>query len=465
MNPVAGPSFPTVVCRDQGPSKEEGSARDRPNLGSGRLLQNRNFLRLFAAGLASVGGSAIAQVCLIWIIATDTGSSLDVAYYAIAAVSAGIAFSLVGGGLVDRYDRRKLMIVADLSRAATVGGLFLSLDIFGFRLGAVLVAAFVVSAFSTVFNPAEQAITPILVEPGRVANANGLIQSTRNVASFVGAAVAGALIVSVGALAGVGYNAVTFLVSGILVAQIVLPRTVFPAPLAGAKGFAGAGTFVREMREGLAWLRQSVGLLQLTVSAGFFNFFSAIYTTFIVFYATVALHGSAVEFATLVGLELAGSAAGALLVGRTNGVRYAGKAWLLGFGAFQGAMLALLALVPNVGLAYALVFTMGLAGAYAGTAWLSYAQLTVPTEMQGRYFGIDSLGSWVMIPVGQLAGGVLIASVGVSETYLIAGIGWIVCGLVFLAPRSLWRLGYRTTVRNGASDSGRTGSHAENRPS
>ncbi|MFZ1022922.1 MAG: MFS transporter, partial [Thermoplasmata archaeon] len=395
----------------------------------------------------------------------DTGSSLDVAYYGIAAVIAGIMFSLVGGALVDRYDRRRLMIVADLSRAATVGGLFISLELFGFRLGAILVAAFVVSAFSTVFNPAEQAITPTLVEPGRVANANGLIQSTRNVASFVGAAIAGALIVSVGALAGVGYNAVTFLVSGILVAQIVLPRTVFSVPPVGALGFGGVRTFVRQLREGFAWLRQSVGLLELTISAGFFNFFSTIFASFIVFYATVALHGSAVQFAALVGLELAGSAGGALLVGRTNGVRFAGKAWLLGFGSFQGAMLALLALVPNVELAYALVFTMGLAGAYAGTAWLSYAQLTVPTELQGRYFGIDSLGSWVMIPVGQLAGGLLIATVGVSETYLIAGIGWIISGLVFLVPRALWRLGYRATDRIAASDSGTSGSLAENRSS
>jgi Transmembrane secretion effector len=462
---VVGPDSDRIARENPAAPKEDGPPRFGPNPKSGLLLQNRNFLRLFAAGIASVGGSAIAQVCLIWIIATDTGSSLDVAYYAIAAVTAGIAFSLVGGAFVDRYDRRRLMIVADLSRAATVGGLFVSLDLFGFRLGAVLVAAFVVSAFSTVFNPAEQAITPILVEPARVATANGLIQSTRNVASFVGAAVAGVLIVSVGALAGVGYNALTFLVSGILIAQIALPRTVFPLPPGGTRGFAGVGSFVRQMREGFAWLRQSVGLLQLTISAGFFNFFSTIYGTFIVFYATVALHGSAVQFAVLVGLELAGSAAGALLVGRTNGVRFAGKAWLLGFGSLQGAMLAMLALVPNVGVAYVLVFTMGLAGAYAGTAWLSYAQLAVPTEMQGRYFGIDSLGSWVMIPVGQLAGGLLIASVGISETYLIAGVGWLIAGIVFLAPRSLWRLGYRATARTAVSDSGTSGSPAENQPS
>jgi hypothetical protein len=456
--PVIGPILPPSLAPDPAPHSS-----NPPH--SGQLFQNSNFLRLFAAGIASVSGAAIAQVCLIWMIVEQTGSSLDVAYYGIAAVAAGISFSLLGGAIVDRYDRRRLMIVADFSRVATVAGLFVSLELFGFRLGAILLATFVVSAFSTVFNPAEQAITPTLVDPGRVANANGLIQSTRNVASFVGAAVAGGLIVSVGALAGVGYNAATFLVSGILVAQIVLPRTVFAAPPAGARGFGAATVFARQMREGFTWLRQSVGLLELTVSAGFFNFFNTIFGTFLVFYATVALHGSAVQFAALVGLELAGSAAGALLVGRTNGVRFAGKAWVLGYGSVQGAMLALLALLPNAVLADGLVFAMGLIGAYAGTAWLSYAQLAVPPELQGRYFGIDGLGSWVMIPVGQLVGGVLIASIGVSETYLIAGVGWIVAGLAFLAPRALWRLGYRVTDQSAASDSGTNGSRAENRPS
>ena len=126
-----------------------------------RLFLNRNFLRLFAAGIASVSGASIAQVCLIWIIVADTGSALHRRARTPSRPSAGIAFSLVGGTLADRYDRRRLMVLADFSRAVTVAVLFVSLDVFGFRLGATLIASFVAAAFSTVFNPSEQAITPV----------------------------------------------------------------------------------------------------------------------------------------------------------------------------------------------------------------------------------------------------------------------------------------------------------------
>ncbi|MFZ1023171.1 MAG: hypothetical protein WAN87_03450, partial [Thermoplasmata archaeon] len=72
---MAGPDSLRAVRTKTALTTDDGTARDRPNAGSGLLHQNRNFLRLFAAGIASVGGSAIAQLCLIWIIVTDTGSS------------------------------------------------------------------------------------------------------------------------------------------------------------------------------------------------------------------------------------------------------------------------------------------------------------------------------------------------------------------------------------------------------
>ena len=183
-------------------------------------------------------------------------------------------------------------------------------------------------------------------------------------------------------------------------------------------------------------------MFQLTISATFFNFFSTVFGTFLVFYATELLHGSALVFAALLAVNVAGSGAGAVLVGRLGGVRYAGKAWVLLYGVVASGLLIVLALFPATALALALVFAIGMASAFAGTSWLTLAQLVVPTEMQGRYFGIDGLGSWVIIPVGTILGGVLIADVGIGETYLIAGVGWFVAGLVFLVPRALWRLGY-----------------------
>ncbi|MFZ0830092.1 MAG: MFS transporter [Thermoplasmata archaeon] len=403
------------------------------------LFRNAPFVKLFSAGVASVLGSTAAQVCLVWLIFVNTHSSIDIAYLGVVGITAGIAFSLIGGTLVDRYDRRTLMIISDFARAAMTFILVLILVRYGFNLGAILVEEFVVSTLTVVFNPAEQAFIPAVVGGRDLPDANGLVRASRNAAGFVGASVGGVLIVTLGSIPGVAVMGATFLVSGVLITLISRHRGALSALTLSARRGA---RFTGDLREGFAWLYQSTGLFQLTISATFFNFFSTVFGTFLVFYATELLHGSALVFAALLAVNVAGSGAGAVLVGRLGGVRYAGKAWVLLYGVVASGLLIVLALFPATALALALVFAIGMASAFAGTSWLTLAQLVVPTEMQGRYFGIDGLGSWVIIPVGTILGGVLIADVGIGETYLIAGVGWFVAGLVFLVPRALWRLGY-----------------------
>ncbi len=417
------------------------SAAAMPGAGGtyGALFRNAPFLKLFSAGVGSVLGAAAAQVCLVWLIFSATHSSIDIAYLGLVGAVSAIAFSLLGGGLVDRYDRRRLMILSDLARAAMTVALVLVLVVYGFNLGAILAEELVVSAFTVVFNPAEQSFLPAVVSGRDLPDANGLVRSSRNAASFVGASAGGALIVTIGAVPGVAIMAATFLSSGILISLISRDRNAVPAVSPGARPRA---RFIGDLREGFTWLYRSPGLFQLTVSATFFNFFSTVLGTFLVFYATELLHGSALVFAGLLAVSVAGNGVGALLVGRVGAVRYAGKAWVIAYGVVSAGLLILLARFPALPLALPLLFAIGLCGSFAGTAWLTVAQLIVPTEMQGRYFGIDGLGSWAIIPVGTILGGVLIATVGVGETYLLAGVGWFLAGLVFLIPRALWNLGY-----------------------
>ncbi|MCI4347318.1 MAG: MFS transporter [Thermoplasmata archaeon] len=403
------------------------------------LLRNAPFLKLLSAGVGSVFGGAAAQVCLIWLIFAATHSSIDIAYLGVVGSLSAIAFSLIGGTLVDRYDRRRLMILSDFARAAMTGVLVLVLVVYGFNLVAILVEEFVVSAFTVVFNPAEQSLIPALVPGQDLADANGLARSSRNAAGFVGASAGGALIVTLGALPGVAAMAGTFLLSGILISLIAPVRSFLPAL---SSGLRRGGRFLGDLREGFVWLYRSPGLFQLTISATFFNFFSTVFGTFLVFYATGLLHGSALVFGGLLAVNVAGNGLGALLVGRLGAVRYAGKAWVVPYGVVSAGFVILLAEFPSLPLALPLVFAIGLFSSFAGTAWLSVAQLLVPMEMQGRYFGIDGLGSWAIIPVGTILGGLLIASVGIGETYLLAGVGWLLAGLLFLIPRAMWRLGY-----------------------
>jgi MFS family permease len=402
-----------------------------------RLFRNGAFLRVFTAGLGSVAGSSIATVCIVWIVFIATGSALDVALVAVSAMAGNILFSVFGGTLVDRYDRRRLMVLSDAVRAVALAAIVVVFAVRGFNLPALLGASFVVGALTVLFNPAEQAILPSLVAADTLADANGLVRSSRSALMFVGASVGGVLIVTVGALSGLAVNAATFAVSAALLVGLRTSAPAVPSRL------LPPGSYFRDLRAGFAWLWQATGFLELTFSATFFNFCSSLVATFLVFFATDVLHGSAFVYALLLAVEVGGNGVGALLVGRTGAVRWAGRAWTIPYGIVSGTVALVLVLVPAVPVAVAALFALGVLGGFAGTAWLSAAQLLVPPELQGRYFGIDNLGSVAIIPAAQIGGAFLILALGVREAYLVTAVLWVVAGAAFLVPRALWNLGVR----------------------
>jgi MFS family permease len=427
-----------------------------------RLLATPAYSRVFSAGLGSTLGSGIAAICLVWIVFTSTGSALDVAFLGTAWLVGAILFSVFGGALVDRYDRRRLMIAADVARALAMTAVVVVLELHGFELVTILAAEFVVGAFTTIFNPAEQAIIPALVDTPLVADANGLVRSSRSAAQFVGASVGGVLIVSLGPVTGLAVNAATFAVSALLLFGMTV------RPILGVEQRVKPG-YLADVRDGFRWLVQARGFLELTLSATFFNFCGGLVGTFLVVFVTILLHGSALVFALLLALEVAGTGLGSLLVSRTGGVRRAGRSWTIGAGVASGAVAVALALFPSVPVALVSLFLIGLFGGYAGTAWLTAAQLLVPTEMQGRYFGIDALGSIAIIPAAQIGGALLIEAYGVQWTYLGTAILWVIVGVAFLFPTALATLGYpppplsSVTPQSDGAAPGTSGSPGGNR--
>ena len=404
-----------------------------------RLLHNGAYVRIFSAGLGSVAGQAITAVCLVWIVYQSTHSALDVGLLGASNVVAAILFSVFTGAWVDRHDRRLLMILSDFSRAAAMGFVVLYLTLRGFDLIPVIVAYAIVGAFSTLFNPAEQALVPAIVGDLDVANANGLVRSSRSTLQFVGTSIAGVLIVTFGGDAGLAVNSVTYLLSGALILGIHMPAS----SIARSRPSPAGASYLSDVSAGFRWLWRAKGFLQLTFSAAFFNFSSNLVMTFLVIFVALTLHGSALLYAFLLAALVAGGALGALLVGPTHGERWAGRAWVIPYGTVSGGVWLVLVLFPSTPVALVSLFAFGVLSGYAGTAWLTAAQLLVPAEMQGRYFGIDNLGSIVILPVAEIGGAFLVTAYGIGPTYLVIALIWIISGLVFLAPRSLWNLGYR----------------------
>jgi len=352
---------------------------------------------------------------------------------------ASILLSLVGGTLVDRQNRQRLMILSDLSRALGLAILAAYLYLAGFSLLLVLAVSFVLGTFSTIFNPAQRAVIPTILKPEEVADANGLVQVATSIFQSVASAAGGAIVAVIGVVAALGVNSITFVVSASLITSMTLGSLARPKMTESR--VTASGGFVSDAADGIRYISSNKGLLYLTVSAGFLNLFIAMLSPFIVVYAANALNGGAVVYGSLLAAMAIGMGPGALLVGRTKAVAHAGVIWGA-TGLLFGVAILSLTFTRSFIVALALFLAVGVISGYANVTWLSVVQLIVPSEMQGRYFGVDQLGSFAVIPVGQVIGAFIIQSLSIQTDFLIAAVGVCVTSFVFLLSKEMRSVGY-----------------------
>ena len=411
--------------------------------GTLHVLRNKNFARLFAAGATSIAGFSIGQVALTIVVYNNTGgSALDISYIGVSFTVASVLFSLLAGVMVDRYERRILMVISDLIRATSLVVLIVYLIVSGFSLAVVLGVAFVLGSFTTLFQPAERALTPSVVGQEEIANANALVQTSNSMLQFSASAVGGVIAVVAGVLVAFGLNAATFLVSATLIAGV----GGFAKKGAQAQDESQRRSMLQDLREGFSYIASNRGLLWLTISAGAGNFFLSMALQFFINYAEGPLHGNGATYGVITGLFALGWAPGAYASTRLRTARYAGLTWIV-VGIFVGGCLAGMYLLPYLVPVLILAFGAGTGLGMGVTTWLTAVQLIVPTEMQGRYFGLDQLGSFAVIPLGQLLGGVLITATSVNFDYLVAGIGTAASAGVFLLSPSLRNLGWKQEIK------------------
>jgi hypothetical protein len=417
-------------------------------VGAVAVLRRPNFRKLWVGSVTSAAGTAIGSIIITWLIYSATRSAIAISLLGIVQFLPTLAFGLFAGALVDRLDRRRLMVACDVARAVAFGGLALFVLVVGVNVGLLIAITFVVAAFSTVFRPATNATIPRILGPNEVADGNGLLQGGATIAQFLGSPVGGVVLVTAGAVAGLALNALTFAVSGTLLVLMAIPAG---APAAGAAGVGAAGgdprrsSLLAEVSEGLRYLRSQKALLIITFIAMFANFFLSIWGGFTVVYVAVQLHQGATGFGILTAATTAGFAVGALLPSRVHADRAPGT-WLQLTWGLMGVFIVGIALTSSFALATVFEFSAGLLLAFGNTTWLTGVQRTVPDALLGRYFATDEAGSFAMIPAGVAVGGVVVVLFGISAAYLLAGIGDLAAGAILFASPSVWRWGRPTTA-------------------
>src|SRR5215211_8930213 len=186
-----------------------------------KLLRQRNFGLLWFAGLISMIGDWVLFIALPIYTYNLTQSSLATGIMFMVGTLPRILFGSIAGVYVDRWDRQRTMVVADLSRAVLV--LLLLLVRSADSIWIVYLVAFIESIVSQFFGPAENALLPQLVDESQLVTANSLNSLNNNLARLAGPALGGILLGSFGFQNVVLIDSLSFLLSGIMIAWIVQP--------------------------------------------------------------------------------------------------------------------------------------------------------------------------------------------------------------------------------------------------
>lgn len=348
----------------------------------------------------------------------------------------GIALGLFAGVLADRYNRRNLMVTADLARMSTMAVLATLLFFAGFSLVLVLAAMVLVYTFSALFNPASQAILPRIIERGTLEEANGALAAFQQVGSTTGAALGGILVATVGPVVGLGANAVTYALSATFLIQIA-----FSAGQAVRSGPASERSMRRDLVEGMTYMRTHRPILEVTLGFMPGNLLFTMVMGFLVVYASVRYGGNPLVYGYLATGVAGGAAVGALAIGRWKVRRKVGL--LYGICVLvQSGTVAVLALTDVVAVSITAAVTLGIIIGLINTAFFATMQSIVPNEMLARVLSIDSVGSFVGIPAGLLLGGLLAARYGIIDSYLIAAVGLLGNAVLLLALPGVRHMGY-----------------------
>ena len=385
---------------------------------------SRNFRLIWTGQVVSVVGDGMQRIALLWW-ARQTGGNGRLTAVALATMLPAILGSPFGGWLADRFDRRRLMIVADAARVAIVS--VLAVMIIDHRNAAWLVCALVCAAAigTAVFDPTYAATVPSLLEPEHRPAANGLNMANSAVGGLAGPLIGGLLIASFGVGAVLIVNAVTFAWSAAFIARARVPR---PA------GATQQARTEHSTRSAIASVLRDRNLRRLVGLASALNMAVAPLPLLVIALAVDRFHTGSRGYGLLEVTVSAGVLIGALTVGRLSAAFAPARAVLLPMFVL-GAFVAAAGLLPFAG--SAVVFAIGgIAIAVANTALLTTFQSAVAAEVQGRVFGVVGALGEGLRPAGLALGAPLLAVAGVRGAFILVGTGIVAATLAWGRPRN-----------------------------
>jgi MFS family permease len=339
-------------------------------------------------------------------------------------------FTLVGGVLADRRDRRRTLLTSQYIQMTTATILALLVFFGVVQIWHILVLSFMTGLAQAFGGPAYQALIPSLVDKKDLPNAVAFNAIQVNVARVLGPLVFSA---TIGAFAIWGFSDVQGMAACFAVNALSFLVVVYTLMSLHVKHIPATGVqrMRDEMRTGLTYVRNQGSLVALTVLAAATTFLGFAVLTFLPIFAQDVFHEGANTYSHLLAFSGAGSIVGALVVAWLGKFKRMGLTTLLVQIVYGVVMLAF-ARSNTVWISEALLFIAGAAMMVVFSTVTSLVQLIAPNEMRGRVMSIYMLAFRGGMPLGSLVSGYLATFIGAPMVISVNGVLLVLVAMYFL---------------------------------
>lgn len=389
-----------------------------------RLFHNRNFMALWTGQTISFIGDYFNWLAIPIVVNRLTSSAMMVGLSVMSTALPALILGPVAGVFVDRWDRRRVMIVSDVTRALLVLCLLTVRSVE--QVWVFYLIGFLNSCASQFFFPARAAVLPLIVEDREDwLPANGMMQVIQTVGLLAGPAMAGFAIGLWGERVAFVANSIGYLSSALAVMTMRVPRTT-PGMAAGGHAL---GAVVADLREGLAYLfthRSTIGVMVcLTVAMLGVGAINVVWVPYLQRTFGIGAEGLGI----VDGAQGAGMLVGGLLLGLVAARMR--KSMLSGAGLLLiGVLFALMGYSPAFYMIVIESFLVGLALVPVQSALATIMQISVPDLKRGRVGSsmgaINTAGSLLSMAFASFFG----EAIGLRNIYLVIGVFIVISGFL-----------------------------------
>ena len=219
-----------------------------------KILGNRTFLLFFLGNIISLVGFGFNLIAISWMVLEETGSEFALGKIMAAATTPGLILALVAGVVIDKVNRKWLLVILDAFRVIIISVFIYCFNIDGFSLKILYPIMMLMGLSNSLFWPTAQAFVQELVDEKDYFPANALLSASYQVGSLIGAGAGGFIVHIYGPIAALYFNAFAYLISGLLISL---------APFSNSNINKNSEGLVSALSKGFLFLKDKIGVLFL----------------------------------------------------------------------------------------------------------------------------------------------------------------------------------------------------------